>query len=376
MNNAGKVTAVANREAAMNLAIEESDRLQTVGLWVVAWLAVILPFELKDPLFTVGPLDITTVEIGVYCTAGAWAAGCFPPRRRHWTFAHTAVAIFAIVGILSALLAPAHKGESLKFAFRVLGGCILCFAAARFVRTPRDVALVCSGLLAGSLVSAAAAQAELWLPGAAEFLARFKTGSSMTGSYPRASGVFQYANIASMYWEATLPLAPAVFLWWGRRRFPRQCRPAAFLGVLLLSEAILIAASRAGVLIAILILAALLCIPRGSITSFRRLTGLSLICLFALIGGHLAWNPLLFLRLTTPDLSDWYHAEFSDYPRELTIEAGEIIRVPLTVRNRGRLSWHAQGNQSQHHSGQTEKRNSKVLTGASEPLANSWTLST
>ncbi len=330
----------------MTRKIGEPDRFQTIGLTVLVVLAIVLPFELKDPLFHVGPLGITNVEIGIYLAVGVWAAQWLVTRRLLWTVAHAAIAAWAGILILSACLAPSHRAEALKFAFRVAGGCALGMAAASFVRTPRSAALVGSGLLAGSVLSAAAAQAEMLLPGAASFLANFKIDPSMTGKYLRASGTFQYANIASMYWEAALPLAPAVLLWCGRRRFAGRCWWAAFACMLLLCDAILISASRAGILVAFVSLAALLVISRHLLPSLRSLAGFGLISSVALIAIHLTSNNLLMLRLTFPDMSEWYHAEYEDFPGNLTMEAGRPARVSLTIRNLGKLAWPAQGSQS------------------------------
>ena len=45
-------------------------------------------------------------------------------------------------------------------------------------------------------------------------------------------------------------------------------------------------------------------------------------------------------------MSDWYHAEYEDFPGDLTIEQGRSAMVPLTIRNRGKLAWRTQGSQS------------------------------
>lgn len=330
----------------MTCLTEELDPVRTAGFALLLLLAALLPFELKTPLFHVGPLGITSVEICLYLTIGVWGTAWLISRRRHWTAAHSAVAVWVAVLILSALLAPAYRAEALKFALRSLGGCALCFAAADLVRTPRSAALVGGALLAGSCLSAAAAQAEIWFPGAAAFLGIFKTESSLSGSYLRASGTFQYANIASMYWEATLPLALAVPVWWGRRRFGGPWWWAGVACSVFLMEAILLAASRAGVLIAMLAITALLFISRKSIVPLRSLAIVSLLAFFALLILHAATDELLVLRLTTRDVSEWYRADYGEFPERLTLEAGKIVRVPLAIRNRGRLTWHTRGRQS------------------------------
>jgi hypothetical protein len=330
----------------MSLSIEKSNSFHAVGLGFLVLLALVLPFEFKNPLFRVGPFSVTSVEACIYLTIAFWAAGWLAGRCRYWTAVHIIVAAWSAVLIISGCLSPAHTGEALKFALRGLGGCALFFAASEFVRSPRSAALVAITLLAGSCLSAVAAFAEIWLPGAASILGSFKTEPSMSGSFLRASGTFQYANIASMYWEATLPLALAFSAWWGCRRFREQCWWVGLISSIFLLEAILLAASRAGILIAILILASCFLLFRHSIRPIKSLSLASLMGLFLLCVVHVATEDMLWLRLTTLDLSNWYRAEYEDFPRQLTLDAGNILRVPLTIRNQGRIAWRAKGRQA------------------------------
>lgn len=338
--------STSDRSAIMSLSMEKSNSFRTVGLGFLILLSVVLPFEFKNPLFRVGPFSVTSVEVCIYLTIAFWAAGWLAGRCRYWTVVHTIVAAWAAVLIISACLAPAHTGEALKFALRGLGGCALFFAAAEFVRSPRSASLVAIALLAGSCLSAVAAFAEIWLPGAASILGRFKTEPSMYAGFLRASATFQYANIASMYWEATLPLALALSAWWGCRQYRKQCWWVGLALSIFLLEAILLAASRAGILIAILILASCFLLFRHSNRPIKSLSLASLMGLFLLCVVHVATEDMLWFRLTTLDLSNWYRAEYEDFPRQLTLDAGNILKVPLTIRNRGRIAWRAQGKQA------------------------------
>jgi hypothetical protein len=334
------------RSPIMNFPIEKSSMIHTWGLGSLALLALALPFELKYPLFRVGPFSITSTEVCIYLTIAIWAIGWAAGRCRYWTAVHTIVAAWVVVQIISGCLSHDHTGEALKFALRGLGACVLFFAASEFIRTPRAVALVASGLLAGGCLSAVAAFAEVWLPGTAGILANFKTEPSMSGSFLRASGTFQYANIASMYWEATLPMVLAVFTLWIGRRSGRQRWWGGLIAIILLLEAIFQTASRAGILIAGLILVSCFLVFKRSAYTVRLLNLAGLMAYFFLGVVHVAKGDVLWLRLTSLDLSSWYRAGYEDFPRELTLEAGSITRVPLTIRNRGRIVWRAQGRQA------------------------------
>ena len=330
----------------MNFPIEKSSLLHTWGLGSLALLALVLPFELKYPLFSAGPFAVTNVEACMYLTITFWVTGWATGRCRYWTSVHTIVAAWAVILILSGCLASDHTGEALKFALRGLGSCLLFFAASEFIGSPRSVALVASALLAGGCLSAAAAFAEIWLPGAAGILESFKTEPSMSGSFLRASGTFQYANIASMYWEATLPMVLASFTLWAGRRSSRQGWWGGLIALILLLEAILQAASRAGILIAALTLVSCFLLFRRSNHPARSLSLAGLMGFFFLGIVHVATGEVLWLRLTTLDMSDWYRAGYDSFPRDVTLEAGSITRVPLTVWNQGRIVWRAQGRQA------------------------------
>jgi hypothetical protein len=330
----------------MGLSMEKSNSFHACGLILLALLALVLPFELKNPIFRVGPFSVTSVEVGIYLMIAFWVAGWLAGRCRYWTAVHTAVAAWGAAMMISACFSTAHTGEALKFALRCLGGCALFFAASEFVRSPRSAALVAIGLLGGSGLSAGAAFAEIWLPGAASVLGSFKTEPSMSGSYLRASSTFQYANIASMYWEATLALGLAFSAWWGCRRYRRQCWWVGLVSSIFLLEAIILSASRAGLLIAVMILIFFPLLFRHSIPPVRSLSlvslmGLSLLCLVQFATGNILW-----LRLTTVDVANWYRATYEDFPSQLTLDAGKVTRVPLTIRNQGRIAWRAQGRQA------------------------------
>jgi len=318
-----------------------------VGYFLLLVLAVLLPFELRDPLFRIGPIQISSVEICLYMMLTAWGAALVTRRHRHWTLVHTTVAAYVVVLFLSAIHAPSHGDEALKFALRSLGGCALFFAASDLVRTPRAAGNVSLALLAGSLVSAAAAFAEIWRPGAANWLMLFKTQPSWDGNFLRASGTFQYANIASMYWEATLPFAIVLPVYWRQRRSGiRWSLGAGIICGILLIEAIFLAASRAGILIAILIPVMILSISRASLRRLRATAGAILASILVLLTVHALSDPLIAFRLTARSASSWYRATYRDFPPEFLLKSGEWARIQLTVANSGRVKWHALGRQS------------------------------
>ncbi len=99
-----------------------------------------LPFELKTPIVSLGPIVITNVEVILYALIVLWIVRRAAPRRIHWTLAHSAVLAWLIVQFLAAIFAPIEREAAIKFALRSAGGALLFFIAADWTRSSRRVA--------------------------------------------------------------------------------------------------------------------------------------------------------------------------------------------------------------------------------------------
>jgi O-Antigen ligase len=320
---------------------------QTAGVTALAGLAALLPFELKRPLFTAGPLAITSVELGLYLLLLGWGLTrtWYGLRGLRWTAAHTAVSVWAGVLVLSAICAPAERGDAVKAALRNLGGCALFFAAADLVRTPARAATVMLAVAAGGVVSALAALAEVGLEGVGDALLAFKTQTTLVGSFVRAGGTFQYANIAAMYWEAALPLLLGLCGWWAPRRSQSSWRWAGLLAALIMAEALVLSASRAGLLVAAAVLLTLGGLSLRHVQALRVPAAVGLGGFAALTILSLAASPWLALRFRTETSTAWLRAAYVA-PASLDVEAGAALTVPVTVRNDGLVTWPAGGSQA------------------------------
>src|SRR6185503_21239861 len=82
-------------------------------------------------------------------------------------------------------------------------------AAANMLRAPAAALTTTLAMTIGAVVAASLMWAELHLPGAAAALRPFHPATFDVFGLPRASGPFQYPNIAAMYLEAALPMALA-----------------------------------------------------------------------------------------------------------------------------------------------------------------------
>src|SRR5512143_4106260 len=87
------------------------SQLQLIAL---ALLALLLPFELKTPIGSLGPIVITDIEALLYFVIVLWIIGVIRTRRIHWTIAHSAVLVWLIVQFLATIFAPVERESALK----------------------------------------------------------------------------------------------------------------------------------------------------------------------------------------------------------------------------------------------------------------------
>jgi len=328
--------------------------LRQVAQAALALLALALPFELVQPLASVGPLELTSAELFLYLalalSAAAIALEVLPDWKRvSWrqlAVRHAGVALFAIVLVLSAARAPLGRPEAIKFALRNVGGIALYVAAANLLRAPTAALTTTVAMTIGAVVASSLMWAELHLPGAAAALRRFHPGTFDVFGLPRASGPFQYPNIAAMYLEAALPVALAAGVGIGVHKRSRS-RTAAILtalAALVIVEGLTLTASRAALVTAGVVLAALSAHGLRRKTPERWLAPavLVMVGLFALM--NTAVGSLAGLRLKFWNDAVWYRsviAPAGDVPTALGPWKDAII--DMDVRNAGVRPWPAVG---------------------------------
>jgi hypothetical protein len=327
-------------------------------------LALLLPFEM--PLFRVGPLQITTVELLLYAMLTAWGVTVATavvrgrltlPRAFAALQADrlaAAVVAWPVVLFVSAVDAPSNRAAALKFALRSLSG-VFAFFAARALARPPDVARrVVLALVAGALVSAATATVDSWVPASASLWRLFREGEFDAFGLARASGVFAYPTMGAMYWEATVPLlAVAPFLGAQARSdfVARRRAGIAMLGGALLGEALLASATRSGLAGAAIACAALLgLVWRSGLWVRRAAMGIlgvlaisSALPLAATRSGSLLGQRLHWWRD-----ANWFGAEYVADTTPRTVHAGERFTVSVALRNTGEITWRCSGDRPTH----------------------------
>ncbi|MGI6206742.1 MAG: O-antigen ligase family protein [Anaerolineae bacterium] len=307
-------------------------------------LAFSLPFEIIRPVVALPWFSFTNLEVLTVLALGFWAVRLWGDRPVGaigqppvWS-----ALLFLGLSFLSAALAPAHQGDALKFATRMATGVAVFWMLAESVRTRTHLRQLLWALVLGSGASALVGlgEAVAWSP-LEPVLPLFKAAPTKVGGELRVSASFQYATIAAMFFEMTVPLAVALV---ATTRRPVSRLLGMAVGLLGTAN-IVLTFSRAGMLTLILALVAMLVLGRR-----RRLRPLVPPALLALAGlfaltGALAWQRDTFrTRLITENDLGWYGAAYTA-PSHVTLRAGEPNPITITVQNTGQATWHTTGTQ-------------------------------
>jgi O-Antigen ligase len=338
----------------MRFLTQVSPWLLPTARAALALLAFALPFELVAPLGHVGPLQLTSVELVLYSalalSAAAIAIDVLPDwRRLPWrriATRHAGVIAFGLVLLLSALRAPLARADAMKFALRSLGGVALYVAAANLLRAPRAALTTAIAMSIGAVVAASLMWAELHLPGASAALAPFHVQSFDVFDLPRASGPFQYPNIAAMYLEAALPVVLAAGAAFDARRARgfRIGTLVAVLGGAAIVQALSLTASRAAMLTALVVVAG---IGLGAFwrKTHARWQAPAVLAIFALVAvTNTALGSLVGLRLKFWNDDVWYRSTIAPVDAVPGDQApAGLTSFDVDVHNSGVRPWPATG---------------------------------
>jgi hypothetical protein len=327
-------------------------------------LALVLPFE--APLFRLGPLQITTVELVLYAMLAAWTVALASDGIGHRATVSKAMAalrtdtmvqaaiVWATVNFASALVAPSYRTAALKFALRTLSGVLAFFAVRVLARRADTGRVLILALLSGALLSATTAVVESLVPASASLWEPFRAGHFTTFGLARASGVFAYPTIGAMYWEAAVPLLVVAPFLGNRPRSERRAWGGAVfvvLGSALLAGAILASATRSALAGAAVVAAAMgglgwrsgVAIPRAATGALTVIALLSAIPLVTTGSGSLLGQRLRWWHDDT-----WFRADYRVGTAPHAVSLGKVFSVPVTVTNRGTLGWTRAGAHAFH----------------------------
>jgi O-antigen ligase len=311
----------------------------TVSLWVLLGLVVIAPFE--RPLATLATFTITTVEAAILAALAVVACATLMTNRRlRWRTSLLRPGIaFLVVLLVAAVVAPLESGNALRFVARMAVAAAVFLLALNAVDSQRQGRLLVIMAVAVATVVAAIAVLESAQVGPVmNGLRAFRPGFHVVAGQLRATSTLFYPTIASMYLEVAFALGLWLLLD-PRTRAPRLERAAVFAALSVVGAGITATFTRAGLLAmaaSIVVVGAMHMSRSRQVGSVRLLAALTLVLGAIVMLSH---SPeLLATRITTEGSQDWYGARY-EVPSTLRFETAREYHVPITLENRGRLTW-------------------------------------
>jgi hypothetical protein len=249
--------------------------------------------------------------------------------------------LFLALSLLSSLLAPAHRLDALKFDTRLALGIATFWMIVDQVRSRGRLLAILWALVIASGVSALIGIGEWsgWNP-IMQLLTLFKEAPTRIGSQLRVSATFQYATMAAIFFEMSVPIAVALAATAQNTILRRLALIIALLGTVI----VVLTFSRAGLATLLTGLLAMLLLAWRNSDDRRLLpAGLATLGTLLLVTFSLALLGEGFRsRLLTENDLTWYGASYR-VPASLRMTAGEATTVSIAVQNSGSMRWHTSG---------------------------------
>jgi O-antigen ligase len=295
-------------------------------------VAAVSPFERPLPGAIFG-FTLTTLELSVAAALAASAIAVVrEPSALQWRTPITLPVLALLAGALvSSIAAPEFRGNALRFTGRFAAAILLFLATANAVVSVRFARQIVAVLLGAAAIVGTIAVLELaQVPIVLDGLKFFRPGFHVVGGQLRATSTLFYPTITSMYLEVVFALG---LIWMASSRL-------AFAALVLTGAGIVATFTRAG-----LITMAISLLTYGGILYLKQRrwsrahTGLAALAAILIALVMVSRSPQMLVTRMSNELSqDWYGAAY-DVPRTLTLRPGSFNDVPVTLSNRGWLTW-------------------------------------
>jgi hypothetical protein len=310
-------------------------------------LVMVAPFEWPLAQLPFPRLVLTTVELVMLGALAAAmmvllvAASKGSPYTEWWRTPLTWPGVaLAVVMLASALAAPAHTGNALRFAARFVFAGLVFFLTVNAITSERLARLVVRVWLAvAAFVGAVAVLEVARVAPVMEALKLFRPAFHVVGGQLRATSTLVYPTVTSMYLE----VAFAVGLWVLVEAIERKrlfSTAAAFAALLVVGAGIVATFTRAGLMSLALSLVIVSALRLWRERRFDRVQVGLVVLAVSLVGAVLASRSIdrLLIRFSTEGSQAWYGATYG-VPPELRMVPGGRYAVPVTLVNTGRLGW-------------------------------------
>lgn len=343
-----------------------TDRLLFAALLLVVAMS---PFEAGyPPLTRFFRATFTNLELALIALAGVWLLRMLvePSARARFGRLPLLLPVVALVAaaVISYLFAE-YRGQGINFIYRLLMGAVVLISSWEALRTARRLLFTLGTLVAAGLVSAVLGLLEYapWI-NIEHWLKVFKPMPTTVGGALRLSGSFEYANGAAMYFEMALPVLLGIATLFTSRGLlesveglhistggRRALRIALFASIGVFTLALLLTFSRAalaGLAVALLGFGLAGAARRRSAGGVQvsgvvfRSVGGAVVVMVLGAAYIFVTQPVFRLRLTTENDRNWYNViyEAGTVP---ALAAGDVVTVPVTIRNDGPMLWRASG---------------------------------
>lgn len=300
-------------------------------------LLAILPFEPRQPTLPLLGLQFTLLE----CAAGAVMAVLFSSCRerlgelvRRPPLPLAFLATYAGANLLSAAVAPAHRGPAAVFCLRMVAAAVFALLVAAAPPEARRRGF--AALVGGSTLVALLAIAEgCGVRSLDPFLDAFRLGPSEVAGSRRATGGLNDPNLAATFLMHGMLVGVGM-----AADLPGPLRMAIPYG-LLVGLGLLFTDSRGGFLAALFGLATLgVALGRGGRARIRAPMA-ALLTLLALAPAF-ALRPT-FQRLSIEGAASEYGARYEPAEASLSLKPREARSIRVRVTNTGREAWDPAG---------------------------------
>jgi O-Antigen ligase len=298
-------------------------------------LAIGLPFDALQPLPGL-PFNDLKLLLGLLAVAWLFSGSNALPTSLEARMLAPSLLLFG-VAVVSALRTEDYPAEALRFCARFAVGAFVMLVGARVTRDTDQFRGVLWALVAGAGASAllGLGEAAAW-PAVDNLLGLFKTVPTRVAGQLRVGASFQYATIAAMYFEMSIPLAICL----AAKSQARAARVLAVVIACLCTANVVFSLTRTGIATLVVIFLTFLVLAwrwrelRGALIPTLSAAGvLLLMLLFAFLR-----DPVFNLRLASENDADWYGATYSA-PQHLTLQADSPQSVEVEVANTGRITW-------------------------------------
>ena len=309
----------------------------------VLMVAAVSPFERPLSTLAVAGFSVTTLELTVMLallvSGGAWLAD----RRdrvegvRQLPALTLPIVVVLAVMLVAAAAAPEFRGNALRVWARLAAAAAVFWLTLNGVTTRRvAVAVIATLLAAGAIVGVLAVLELMQVPPVMEVLRLFRPGFHVVGGQVRASSSLFYPTIASMYLEVVFALGLSLIV--APAGVKQLLWPMA--GLILVGAGVIATFTRAGLItmaLSMAIVGGIAFVAGGGLgrvhTRLAVLAGVLAILVLA------SRTPqMLVTRMTTEGSQDWYGATYR-VPATLTLRPDSFNDLPITVANRGWITW-------------------------------------